>query len=130
MHGGIFRGSYSSVCIVNDEITEIIAQRSYVLFGVVRYGAPKLFKFDRFFAGRRKAKSSFMQQYSCIYCIWLGADCQAKLISCKLMQRRAKTVEKETSGIQMKVQPYLGKMTSCFVGNIISRTTDIWFGAA
>jgi alanine dehydrogenase len=62
--------------------------------------------------------------------IWLDADCQAKLISSKLMQRRAKAVEKETSGLQVKVQPCLGRMTSCFGSNAISRTTDIWFGAA
>jgi hypothetical protein len=37
--------------------------------------------------------------------ICLDADSQASLISCKLMQRRAKAVEKETSGIQVKVQP-------------------------
>jgi hypothetical protein len=62
--------------------------------------------------------------------IWLDADCQANLISCKLMQRRAKAVEKETSGIQVKVQLRLGRMTSCFGSNVISRTTDIWFGGA
>jgi hypothetical protein len=35
--------------------------------------------------------------------IWLDADCKAKLISCKLIQRRVNAVEKETSGIQVKV---------------------------
>jgi hypothetical protein len=67
MHEGILRGSHSSVYIVNAEIREIIAERSYVLFGVVKYGAPKLVKICRFFTTRRKAKSSFMQQYSCLY---------------------------------------------------------------
>jgi hypothetical protein len=62
--------------------------------------------------------------------MWLDADCQAELIPCKLIQRRSKAVEKETSGIQVKVQPCMGRMTSCFGSNAISRTTDIWFGGA
>jgi len=60
--------------------------------------------------------------------IWLDADCKAKLISCKLMQRRANAVEQRPLEFKWK-KPCLGRMTSCFGSKAISRTTDIWLGA-